>query len=868
MKFITRFALLILLVLPSLLWANAEHIVNGKRATVLIDLDREGTATAFCVSSSGVFVTNAHVVKNIKNRGTGVINLIVEPGEKTQRIVKATVLLEDANNDLALLQVTEKAPQPFSYLELGDEAALRQTSQITTFGYPFGKLLADSGEYPSVTVSMGKVTALRRSGETLHRIQVDASLNPGSSGGPMLDLDGKVVGVVVAGIKGAGVNFAIPTNHLRKLLTELRIIFRPESIPPTAAYQEREYSFSILTARQPRPKLEVTFEIDDGTGVMRKYPVRSTDNERFTVTAAPLVKPGDDTERLRIVAKFNAGTLIGTTTNFTIKIDGKPQKLSSIENVWPSRGEMVNLGKTQKAVVTGLEDVEINLGETIIRANLQKADHVSVHGAGVRTVDEVRARITVKADDGSSTVATEGLTVTAGIALSRRPTDPIQVETPARRTPVTRVDSPATKPAVPEVETTLESIRLPAPIVDVCLGGAGRYVIAHAMSLSKLLVIDLADRKITQYITVPGTPIAFAASMDSVVVLSLTDKIIERFSLKTGEKLQATEVKAGVTPTMLTVGHASAGPVLLGWQPVEQRNRATRWTLLDLQTLADTGIQIDQAFATKDRTQPRAAANGRTFLMTGAYSMMAYVRVAGKSADLVNGPIPATFATLGSDGRNIYTPSGVFGLEAAMRMRAEDFRRQQYKLHVPATEPGFHLSYTMEFGSSQSLRGVEVFVDGNPRALVQTQPLPEMADATIWDERNITSFTPDKRFILLPSANLLATIPMQGDRIWLRPLNLDEALKKADGEHLFVTSYPPAIAKRGSDYLYRVAVQSRRGDVKYKLDSGPAGMTIAGDGTVTWKVPADAPPESQSIVLRLSDASGLEIFHTFVIRSE
>ena len=71
-------------------------------------------------------------------------------------------------------------------------------------------LTVEKDDYPAVSINKGAVTALRRKLGDLHRIQVDVALNPGNSGGALLDLNGKVVGVVVSGVRNTAVNFVIP----------------------------------------------------------------------------------------------------------------------------------------------------------------------------------------------------------------------------------------------------------------------------------------------------------------------------------------------------------------------------------------------------------------------------------------------------------------------------------------------------------------------------------------------------------------------------------------------------------------------------------------------------------------------------------
>jgi serine protease Do len=80
---------------------------------------------------------------------------------------------------------------------------LTELAEVVAFGYPFGSGLAVSKkEKPAISVNVGRITSLRQKAGELHRIQIDAALNPGNSGGPVLDKEGKVIGVVVGGVQG------------------------------------------------------------------------------------------------------------------------------------------------------------------------------------------------------------------------------------------------------------------------------------------------------------------------------------------------------------------------------------------------------------------------------------------------------------------------------------------------------------------------------------------------------------------------------------------------------------------------------------------------------------------------------------------
>ena len=117
-------------------------MVEGpKCATALVEIpmyrNKKVFGTAFCIDSSGLFVTNAHVA----DAGNGKIRLILSPNEADQRIVPATVLRSEHEMDLAFLQID--GVTNLKTLELGDASTLFDTMDLTAFGYPFG------GAWPS-----------------------------------------------------------------------------------------------------------------------------------------------------------------------------------------------------------------------------------------------------------------------------------------------------------------------------------------------------------------------------------------------------------------------------------------------------------------------------------------------------------------------------------------------------------------------------------------------------------------------------------------------------------------------------------------------------------------------------------------------
>jgi S1-C subfamily serine protease len=220
----------------------------GKASTALVEVQvgfAKGHGSAFCVHPAGMFVTNEHVVRAAGPSGT--VLLVLNPAQKTQKPVKARVVRLDRAQDLALL--VAEGVKDLPTLPLGSDADLSELMEVVAFGFPFGTMLSeDRREYPAVSVNVGSITALRKKGDKLHRIQVDVALNPGNSGGPVLDRKGKVVGVVVAGVRGSGVNFVIPVSHLTAFLDRPELTVTPPNIDRANMHKEALFEARALSA--------------------------------------------------------------------------------------------------------------------------------------------------------------------------------------------------------------------------------------------------------------------------------------------------------------------------------------------------------------------------------------------------------------------------------------------------------------------------------------------------------------------------------------------------------------------------------------------------------------------------------------------
>jgi hypothetical protein len=194
------------------------------------------TGSGFVVAPSGLVLTSLHVVAPDEARSrlregeaaVSIANRRIEVAIGTgggQGVFEAYVIASDAESDLAALQVTA-ADLP--HLPFGDSDAVEAGRPVVVLGFPFGGQVevgrpADAGVVPEVTVTAGSLSAARvdPEGDTRY-LQTDATVSPGNSGGPMLDEDGYVVGLVRmklardAGSRGAG--FSVPVNVVKDFL--------------------------------------------------------------------------------------------------------------------------------------------------------------------------------------------------------------------------------------------------------------------------------------------------------------------------------------------------------------------------------------------------------------------------------------------------------------------------------------------------------------------------------------------------------------------------------------------------------------------------------------------------------------------------
>ncbi len=212
----------------------AAQLRKIKEATVFVKVTYGplgGSGSGFVVHDGkdfGLIVTNEHVVvpgDRVRDRlppGTkGVVEVVFNSGLPGEWSARAEILHVNKDDDLALLKVKAVKPIP-APISLTGADKLPETTPVYVCGFPFGEDLAEGNKNPEISIGPASVSSNRldENGQ-LATVQLNGALNPGNSGGPVVTQDGKLVGVAVRTVTGAGIGFAVPPEKVRRAVNDV-----------------------------------------------------------------------------------------------------------------------------------------------------------------------------------------------------------------------------------------------------------------------------------------------------------------------------------------------------------------------------------------------------------------------------------------------------------------------------------------------------------------------------------------------------------------------------------------------------------------------------------------------------------------------
>ena len=278
-----------------------------------VDNDTEtviGSGTGFIITDDGYIVTNKHVVVLAEEAVSTYYVTVVLPGDDLP--VRAEVVGSDTQTDIAVLKVDTDKKLPC--VKLGDSDLLQAGELAVVIGNALGSL--------DDSVTVGVISApsreINRNGYRVEVIQTDASVNPGSSGGPLINSYGEVVGITNSKIitsTSENVGFAIPVNAVKKVIEDIinygKVVDRPYlgvsvRYVPEGSYYGAESGIFVEEIVMNGPAYNAGFKLGDKLISMDGVEIKET---------------GD-------IIKVRDSHKVGDTIEVIVERDGKEMTLS------------------------------------------------------------------------------------------------------------------------------------------------------------------------------------------------------------------------------------------------------------------------------------------------------------------------------------------------------------------------------------------------------------------------------------------------------------------------------------------------------------------------------------------------------------
>ncbi|XP_057608676.1 serine protease HTRA4 [Chionomys nivalis] len=293
---------------------SVVHLQLFRRSPLTNQEIPASSGSGFIVSEDGLIVTNAHVLTNHQK-----IQVELQSGARYEATVKDI----DHKLDLALIKIEPKTDLPV--LLLGRSSDLRAGEFVVALGSPFSLQDTVTAGIVSTTQRGGKELGLKDS--DIDYIQTDAIINHGNSGGPLVNLDGDVIGINTLKVT-AGISFAIPSDRIRQFLAD----YHERQLKGKAPSQKKYLGLRMLPLtlnllqemkRQDPDFPDVSsgvfvYEVIQGTAAassgLRDHDVIVSINGQPVTTTTDVIEAVKDNDFLSITVRRGSQTLFLTVT--------------------------------------------------------------------------------------------------------------------------------------------------------------------------------------------------------------------------------------------------------------------------------------------------------------------------------------------------------------------------------------------------------------------------------------------------------------------------------------------------------------------------------------------------------------------------
>lgn len=529
-------------------------LLKVKKATVFIRaamIDGEGQGSGFFVADN-MIVTNAHVLgmKDKSAQRPNNLSLVLNSGEGAkEKVISGEVVFADTIEDLAFIKVVPQAG--ITPLELVPSEDVLETLPVHIVGYPLGAALT-SGNNPAVTVATGSVSSIRRNKNSqIEELQIDGSIIPGNSGGPIVDAKGRLVGVSVATILGTQIGFSIPADSVRADMEG-----RVESVSLThKVHREGVYSVDA--------RIRVIDPMERIGAVAIYYWYSPLNTERPLDPEGKFPTHGAQTDspkkHVRLVFDHTSKQWTGTIPEFQLRED---------QDIWLQPA----VGSGRKVRLTGALNYSTDLRQKAQSSNVVVNSGEEIDKRHDRRKDEKQGRSTAPAT--SPNASKLGKVV------------------PKESIPTIRTDDSSTLNATIErdesgqrftlVNSTAEKITLSTNrLIQMVSDPTGRVIYAIFRDEPSLKVFDTKDMSLAREIPVAKDPVAIWCDHSRIVVAcdkSKTVAVIDSNTYATRKVIRLANRE--LVPFRLP-GMAPDGTIMSLWRAPDAARSGTLLYLLD-----------------------------------------------------------------------------------------------------------------------------------------------------------------------------------------------------------------------------------------------------------------------------------------------
>jgi S1-C subfamily serine protease len=870
-------------------------IKKNREGVVLIKTFTPGfppaIGTGFVVSKDGLIYTNRHVVEPPDATVKGTVVMVAVPSGKNldeftyykADPVPTSARPTKADKDFAVLKIAGRPGTPeFKPLTLSGEK-MELGSEIAILGYPVVK-----DDSPGISFNKGSISGTKVQFDNGAYYQTDAAVNPGNSGGPMLNAKGEVVGIVTLKKRGASnIAFALQVDEIQAAVAyagQKAVAVKPPPgpidpkflpLPKRIGAEKKAWDVVQGSAKEEKGVLVL-----DNNGA--PYSVQSTDDlpDNFQLSITCLVEFLQGSQRLQpsqrnILRTFGVGFGADDPSKGFLSQNGTRVQWSAVQML---------IKRDQETV----ENKRVGNDEIPLMITVTKFDKflsVSVNGEMlVRLKDESLPKKNGKFYVGGylsrmylaeATVVelTEAMVVNMEgakeVVKGAKPGGPDPTNT-ARPTVPTRPPIPGRPPAAVEPDVKADAtVNLAGKVGGACVGGAGRYLLLSLPELKQLAIFDTRDAKVAKYLPLAEADGLVAAGAEKFFVVLPEAKVIQRYSFKTLEREGVTPLNVNGKVRQVLMGSASNEPLVV--------ISAEGTYVLDPVKLKPQAVEAGKGrgfggLSGQGQYVPevRISANGR--ILT---SWQTHLSPSGISVHTIqDNTIKTAYAheSAGAlypsaDGTTVVAKGQMFDT-SAKPLGEKVGRHGATVWYVPAVQGPYYLSLN-EVPNRPVGKGslsLDVRMYGQDAKLATLPAVAGLSDLVDWISGSVQPL--DQHIFFVPESKWLVVIPRTNDKLLLTKLDLSVAMDKAGVDYLLITSKPPTEFVAGQKWSYAIAVKVKKGPAKFKLEAGPEGMTVSAEGKLEWAVPVGFAEKEVSVIISVTDAGGQETFHSFKLEKK